>query len=694
MKQRMPPCLCWLIVQALLITPGAGCGSQSASVSTPTPQSTPQSTTKAPLQKTPTPGASAAMNSPAKGAGMAKSPFSAPVKTTAGTVPGPASAASAPASPGTSAFPPSAPVGSSAPAGSAAGLDWNSLTVAGDVTDRVRPFMRDGRLDLGTAKILGGKAVTLTRAELQGGKLVLTIQVGQPDRVVRFEGLDGMLGSYLPQGMQRRPVTIRGAAHDERFARRGVLQIGIPHPRPDRIQVAAVAQSSLVDEMRQEAERRKKVRKAEEANKTAGKKGPGAAGSANSATSPDGKAMAKKKGGGPGSGPASLIPGPETGYKPRSLEFTKLAVAVSALYRMPGRDTFRPDKRIRVEAARAAASYPNPKMQAYATKMLDRMQQDQAIDIDAMRAQLNATADQMSRQTLQYGSEKGSYVDSDGRQRTVLANGSEPDEEARAKASDLRALAAGTDEEIRQYVMQRRDQNTVFDLFFGNGISNRMDDLYQNILRDANVVLINDAKKAAGPISTACLIRIDRPDAATPVLTNVSDKTLTDVVVDLGWGFRRSTKLKTYGHGQFVFVPIWKPKEAVELQKIQLREPLVMHAKVNVYANEASSTDHVFALPDPGWPPRDEPGTIVIYEHRGFASIGKPKFAGVAWVEVDGKKVEWKSVEKPLEVAVEPGVHQVVVRAREKARNPRIVTDQQFPVDSGETRSVDVSFHE
>jgi len=637
------------------------------------------------------------MKSPASDWSLAKSPFNNPVKTAAGTVPGASSAASAPASPGTPAVPPSSPVGSSS------GLDWDSLTVAGDVTERVRPFMRDGRLDLGTAKILGGKAVTLTRAELQAGKLVLTIQVGQPDRVVRFEGLDGTLGSYLPQGLPRRPVSIRGAAHDERFGRRGVLQIGIPHPRPDRIQVAAVAQSSLVDGMRQESERRKKGRKAEEANKTAKKQEPGTAGGASNAssvnnatgaTSADAKAMAKKKGGGPGGGPSSLIPGPETGYKPRSLEFTKLAVAVSALYRMPGRDTFRPDKRIRVEAARAAASYPNPKMQAYATKMLDRMQQDQAIDIGAVRAQLNATADQMSRQTLQYGSEKGSYVDSDGRQRTVLANGSEPDEEARAKAGDLRALAAGTDEEIRQYVMQRRDQNTVFDLLFGNGISNRMDDLYQNILRDANVVLINDAKKAAGPISTACLIRIDRPDAATPVLTNVSDKTLTDVVVDLGWGFRRSMKLQTYGHGQFVFIPIWKPKEAVELQKIQLREPLVMHAKVNVYANEASSTDHVFALPDPGWPPRDEPGTLVIYEYRGFASIGKPKFAGVAWVEVDGKKVEWKSVEKPLEVSVEPGVHQVVVRAREKARNPRIVTDQQFPVDSGETRSIDVSFHE
>jgi hypothetical protein len=61
--------------------------------------------------------------------------------------------------------------------------------------------------------------------------------------------------------MQRRPVTIRGAAHDERFARRGVLQIGIPHPRPDWIQVAAVAQSSLVDEMKRSGERRSERRK-------------------------------------------------------------------------------------------------------------------------------------------------------------------------------------------------------------------------------------------------------------------------------------------------------------------------------------------------------------------------------------------------------------------------------------------------
>ena len=580
--------------------------------------------------------------------------------------------------------------------------DWNRLAVIGDVTEQVRPFLRDGKLDFGSASISGGAAIALTRAELQSGKLLLTIQVSQPERVVRFEGLSGTLGNYQPQGLPRRPVTIRGKSHDERFARRGVLQIGIPHPHPERIRQPTIAQSSLADEMRQEAERPKKGRKKEGAGKVArnqsaapenpavalnqdgGQKGGQKGG-------PKSKTKDGTKGGPKGSAP-SLIPGPETGYKPRSLEFTKLAVAVSALYRMPGRDTFRPEQRIRVDAARAAVAYPNPKLQAYASKMLDRMQQNQAIDVDAVRAELTEEAERMSRRTLEYGAAKGSYTDSDGRTRTVLADGSEPDLAAREKAGELRALAQGSDEEIRRYIAQKRDQNTIFDLVFGNGISNRLDDLYSNIINDAYVVLAEDAKKAAGPLSPDCLVQIDRPDSSTPVLTNASPRTLTDVVVNLSWGFHRSEKLQTYGHGQFVFIPIWKPKEAVQLQKIQLREPSVMHVKVDVYANESSSEAHVFALPDPSSPPNNQPGTIVVAEHRGFASIGKPRFAGTAWVEVDGKKVEWKAVDNPLEVPVEPGMHKVVVHAREKGRAPRLIKEQQLPVDGGETRALDVSF--
>ena len=538
--------------------------------------------------------------------------------------------------------------------------------------------MKDGQLDFGTGKLAGGKAISLTRAELQAGKLMLTIQVSQPDQLVRFEGLGGALGNYQPQGAQRRPVTIRGALHEERFARRGVLHVSIPHPRPERIKVAASNPPTVLKSMREEAERRKKKRNRENLVNREPKQKAGAA-------TPAAPTVAKKSSSG-------LIPGPETGYKPRSLEFTKLAVAVSAFYRMPGRDTFRPDDRIRVQVARAAIEYPNPKLQAYASKMLDRLQQDEAIDIQALRQQLMASANRKSQQTLEYGAVKGTYTDSEGRTQTVLADGSEPDLEAQREASELRALANGSDEEIRRYVKQGRDQNTLFDLFFGDGISNRVDDLYQNIISDSYEILTEDAKKAAGPRSTNCLVQLSRLDAATPVLKNAGQRTLTDVVVSLSWGFSRSDKLKVFGHVQFVFIPIWNPGEAVELQKIQLREPSVMHAKVDVYANEASSEGHEFSMPDPSSPPNNQPGKIVIAEHRGFASIGKPRFKGTAWVEVDGKKVEWKSVATPFEMQVEPGEHKVAVFAREQGRKPRTVKDQTIRVDGGDTQAIDVSF--
>jgi len=558
-------------------------------------------------------------------------------------------------------------------------LDWSELSAAGDVTAQVHRFMKDGRLDFGTGRIVGGKAITLTRAELQTGKLVLTIQVSQPDQVVRFEGLGGALGNFHPQGAQRRPVTIRGASHEERFVRRGVLHVSIPHPQPERIKVAVAKAPTAAEGMREEAERRNKKRN-QEAIANRGTKQKDSV--AEAAVAPTG---AKKN-------PPGLIPGPETGYKPRSLEFTKLAVAVSAFYKMPGRDTFRPDRRVRVEVAQAALAYPNPKLQAYASKMLDRLQQDQAIDVKTLRQQLLASANRMSQQNLEYGEVKGSYTDSDGRVRNVLADGSEPDPAAQRKAGELRALANGSDEEIRRYVTQSRDQNTIFDLFFGDGISNRVDDLYQNILTGSYEALTEDAKKAAGPRSANCLVQLSRVDVATAVVKHVGAETLTDVVLSLSWGFSRSEKLQVVGHQQLVFIPIWKPNESLELQKIQLREPLVMHAEVNVYANQASSEGHRFSMPDPGSPPNNQPGKIVISEYRGFASIGTPRFTGVAWVEVDGKKSEWKSVASPLELKVEPGEYKVVVFAREQGGKPRAVKEQTLRVDGDETRAIDVSF--
>lgn len=556
-------------------------------------------------------------------------------------------------------------------------FDWLKFTKPGDVTGEILPFMHNGELDLGTEKIAASGAVKLVKAEIEAGKLLLTLQMKQPKQRVRFEGLRGALGNYRPNGHRLRPVSIRDASQVEQFALAGVLQIGINHPHPERIQVAAVKPPSQIETFRQSAEMMRQLRK-QEAEERARQLAQ--------------RPVAQKPSNTPAKKPLELIPGPETGYTPRSLEFARLAAAVSAMYKMPGRDTFRPVERARLEAGRAAAAYPDQKLQQYAVKMLDRLKADQNIDVPAVRRQLMARANQLAQKTLEYGAVQGSYTDSDGSTKTVLARGNEPDLAAQRQAEELFALAKGSDDAIRAYAKQQRNQNTFLDLFAGDGISNRVEDLYQNIVIDSYRILREEAQKAAGPKSPTCLIALLRPDSSTPGLRNASGKKLTDVVVDLSWGFTRSEKLKDYGHDQFVFIPVWKPNEELELQKIKLREPSVMHARVNVYANEARSEEHAFSLIDPSSPPNNKPGVIVLSEQRGFASLGKPSFAGVAWVEVAGKRVDWKAVERPLEVSVEPGEHKVIVHAQEKRRKAQIVYEGTVRMDGNARQQIEVDF--
>jgi len=362
------------------------------------------------------------------------------------------------------------------------------------------------------------------------------------------------------------------------------------------------------------------------------------------------------------------------------------------MYKMPGRDTFRPEGRAKLEAAQAASAYPDSKLQEYANKMLERLKADQNIDVQAVRQQLITRANSLAQKKLGYGSVKGTYTDSDGSTKNVYASGNEPDLAAQQEAQNLYSLAKGSDDAIRDYVKQQRDQNTFSDLLFGDGISNRLEDLSRNIFIDSHKILKEEAKTVAGPMSEACLISLLRPDPTTPQLRNVSGKKLSDVVINVSWGFTRSEKLKTYGYNQFIFIPIWKPNEEVELPKFQLKEPSVLHAQINVYANEASSEDHVFSLVDPSNPPNNKPGTIIIWEHRGFASIGKPRYDGVAWAEVDGKRIDWKSVEQPLEVSVEPGKHKVVVHSREKRQKTRIVYEGTISVDGEGRERIEITF--
>ncbi len=430
------------------------------------------------------------------------------------------------------------------------GFDWRKHPTPGDVTVAISQNQRDNAFHIGPGRITLTASITLLQATLNEDSLTLKFEVHDPKQTVQFADLQGASGDYKPAGWKARRITISNSSHTERFVRKGVLTLNV---------------------RKSETRRRAGPRTPEERL-------------------------------------PSLLPGPETGYTPRSLKFAQLAAAVSAMYKMPGRDTFRPVDRAKLEAARAAAAYPDPKLQQYANKMLGRVKADQNIDVQAVRRQLIARAKQLAQQTLKFGSVKSTYTNSDGSTRNIYARGNEPDPAAQSEARKLSALASGSDGAIREYIKQQRNQNTFSDLLAGDGISNNLAHLYQNILIDSYKILSEDAKKAAGPKSAACLITVLRPDSSTPTLRNVSGKKLTDVVVFSGWGFTRSEKQKSYGHLQFVFIPVWKPNEEVELQKIQLREPSVMHAKVNVYANEASSEDHAFSLVDPRDPPSNKPG--------------------------------------------------------------------------------------
>jgi hypothetical protein len=96
-------------------------------------------------------------------------------------------------------------------------FDWLKFTKPGDVTQEILPYVHNGELNLGTGKITASGAIKLIKAEIQSGKLLLTLQMNQPKQQVRFEGLQGALGTYHPRGRRRRPVSIRGASHEEQF---------------------------------------------------------------------------------------------------------------------------------------------------------------------------------------------------------------------------------------------------------------------------------------------------------------------------------------------------------------------------------------------------------------------------------------------------------------------------------------------
>ncbi|MBA4192247.1 MAG: hypothetical protein C0467_30120 [Planctomycetaceae bacterium] len=449
-------------------------------------------------------------------------------------------------------------------------FDWTQSTSPGDVTEQIRGNLRHGTLDLVVAKIVLTPSVQLVKAEIDPKSLVLTIRVDAPEQVVRFEGMVGALGHYSPQGAQLRPVSIPKDPHSERFQRKGVLQIGIRHPHPERIQVALnrpPARPPLSEIPRP--------------------------------TPPD-PSQYKPFPGQP-TEPAvkidPLLPDPSTGYKPRSEVFSQLAATVSYQYTMPGRDTTKWSKEFwRKHAVQAGAKYPDPGVQKYASAILARAKSDLALDPQSLRAQLLRDADTLGSKTLGFGALKGYGPGGE----PVFARGNEPDPAAQAEAQRLRRIAQMSDAELKEWATKQRDQNSFEDLFFGDGVTNNREDQYKNLVGDAYKALAAEAKKTAGPSSKTSLVKLTRPDSSRFTLRNTSGRTLTDVWLSTNWAFTKSDKANEFGrgNGMFIFIPIWKSNEDVELTLIP-REPSVLQTVVSLYAREASFEGDKFTLLDP-----------------------------------------------------------------------------------------------
>lgn len=541
-------------------------------------------------------------------------------------------------------------------------VDWARFTQPGDVTQEILPYFRNRSLDLGETKISASDDVKLVKAEIASGKLLLTLRMNKPKQHVRFEGMPGAMGSYFPKGQRVRPVLIRGESHRERFVRGGVLRVGVSHPHPDQIQVAATKPPSQKEIFQQALAMREETRrKAAEARKRQPPAGPVAR-----------KPKSAKK-------PAPLLPGPESGYKPRDEAFARLAAAVSGKYKMPGRNTHRDYKVQWREAAHAGANYPALGVQKYAQAMLAGAKAVREINVAAVRASLLKEAAQVEGRiasgefTRRQGSRENGVVEF----KTVDESGS-----ARSRAQYLRSVAAKNDADLKKWQTTQLQTNGWADLF-GSGISKNPDHQFQNLVIEAQKALIEEAAKHAGRKSNSSLVQVTRPNSSLIKIGNASGKRLTDVILDLGVGFTRSDKRKAYGAPLLLFVPVWKPNEQLELE-FQLKDPRVMHFLANVYANEASSKDHKTTLIDPNSLPDNRPGTIVLQSND---PLGEKE---VAWAEVDGKRHDWEAGKNLLKIPAEPGEHNVVVKRRVKNRDKEVY-QQRLTIEAGQLRTFPIT---
>lgn len=510
------------------------------------------------------------------------------------------------------------------------GFDWRKHPTPGDITVPISQNQRDKVFHVGPGRIELTASITLLQAVLDADSLTLKFTVHDPQQTVKFEDLQGASGSYKPAGWKARRIAISKSPHTEQFIRKGVLTLT--------------------------------VRKAE---------------------------TPQNNGAGPANAPlSSLLPGPESGYKPRDEVFARFAAAVSGKYKMPGRNTHRDYKVQWQEAAQTGVKYPSPTIQKVAQAMLEGAQEVREINVAAVRANLLREAQQIEGRIA-----SGEYTRREGYRENGIVASRTVDESgaARSRAQYLRSVAAKNDTELKKWQAGQLQTTGWADLFSDRTVSRNPDVQFQHLVNEAQKILPLEAAKHAGPKSNSSLVDMTRPDSSLVKIRNASRQRLTDVILNLGVGFTRSVKKKSYGAPILLFVPVWNPDDQLELE-FGLKDPQVIHFVAGIYANEASSEDHTFSLLDPHNPPNNKPGTIILHEKRGFASFGKPRFVGTAWAEVDGKRVDWKDTENPLEITVEPGEHKIIVHAKEKSGRPGIVYEGSLLLDGEERRSIEVAF--
>lgn len=541
-------------------------------------------------------------------------------------------------------------------------VDWTKIpttTSALNVKREVLANLKGDTLDLGGGEIVLTPKVKLTDAAVDHVKMNLTITVEEAGQTVEFKNMVGVTGYYMPSGANTRNISIDKSPHTETFLRKGILTLIFKRPNT---KPAGSGFAESLAEYKKEKERQKE-------NPPQWKPFPGQ-------PEPD---QPKNK---PAASP--LLPGPESGYKPRSIEFARLAAAVSNKYEMPGRNTLRDYAIQWKEVAEAADKYPAPELHKYSSKMLERAKTDATTDLRTVRANLLKEADELANQKLGPGTLLGyETIDSFGNQRPVLSRGNEPDPAALARAQELRVAAALSDPKLKEWLEGQRNRNGWEDLLLGDGVSNNRDHLFQNVVDEARKILTAEAAKHAGKKSETPVVQFRRIDSTKFKVKNTSGRQLTDALVNLSLGFTKSDKLKQFGSPVMLFVPVWKTGEELEMV-FEFKEPTVVHAKVDAYANETSSLGTEFSLIDPKSPPLQEPGSIVLWSRY-------PVEKGMlAWVEVDGKRVEWEVGQKEVRIPADPGEHKVVVRVRIKQKPTKILLESTIRLDAGEDHRIEV----